>query len=267
MPNLSKDWLATMPSVTRFLFLSTLSITILLTVFHHPATPYFLPDGLLALLRRSFSPLGAPPVPLSLSDPSSLPSALYRALTSFLVYPLFASPTWPLACLSFITLATYSRHVEEDRLPNPVGAARYTSALLFAALSLAALSLTDPPALYFSSALSLLFFVVTLDTTFAPYEALSFSSVLQQWHSPYLLLLLFCALFPPALWPLALGIGLAYAHHVVTEGMGRVWGVRLWGTPDVLVRLYERWGIGMRKFGFQTRPGLQLGGETPPVEH
>lgn len=268
MPNLSKDYLSTLPSITKFLFYSSLSLTLFLSAVHSPFLAYLLPDRSLAALHHY---VGLPTLTFPSNLSSLFPLGLHRLLSPFLLHPLFSAPTFLLACASFISLVTYSRHIEEAHLPDPAGAARYTSALLFPVFCIVTVVLgqlaagsapAKPPAPYFNTALTLVFYVITLDTTFAPYEALSASSLLQQWHSPWLLLVLFTCLFSPAFTACMVGIMLAYLHHVVTQGVGRVWGVRLWGTPDWLVALYERWGIGVRKIGLHAQEGgVQLGGD------
>ena len=267
MPNLSRDYLSTLPSITKFIFYTSLIFTLFLSAVHAPFLSYFLSES---TLKAVYHYVGANSMTFPFSFYKLIPYNLYRLLTPFFLHPMFVSPTFVLSCASFITLVSYSRHIEEERLLHPAGAAKYTTALLFAAFCILTLSLSQmysatpvlprPP--YFQTALTMVFFVATLDTTFAPYEPLSSSSVLQQWHSPYLLLILFSVLFPMAFAPCMGGILLAYAYHVLTVGVGRVWGVRLWGTPDWLVALYERFGIGVSKVGLSAMDGgEQLGGE------
>ena len=273
--DLTKEYMATLPSITKALFYSTLSLTLFLTALHSPLISYALPAPLLHTLRLY---VGVPSLLFSPTAVTTWPFALHRLVAPFLLYPLLSPPTLLLSLASLITLLLYSRNIEEERLLHASGAAKYTSALAFALLFLLSTSTLSslssskaspddlpqapPPSPYFASALSLLFFIVTLDTTFEPYEPLSFSSILQQWHSPYLLLVLFSVLSPAVFGSVVLGIVCAYVYHVVTVGAGRVWGVRLWGVPEWMVRLYERWGIGERKIGLQAREGgVQLGGQ------
>ena len=271
--NLTREYLSTLPSITKFLFYATLSFTLLLTLLHTSPISYLLPAPLLSTLRLH---LGVPSLLFSPSTLTSLPFELHRLLAPFLLYPLPSSPTFLLSVASFLTLLLASRHIEEEHLLHAAGAAHYTSAIAFALTFFLATStlssysssspsspadLPPPPPVYFSSSLFLLFFIATLSTTFAPFSPLASSSLLQQWHSPYLLLLLFCILAPPAFGSAVWGISAAYLYHVATEGVGRVWGMRLWGVPEWLVRLYERWGIGERKIGLQAMEGgVQLGG-------
>jgi hypothetical protein len=261
MPDISRAYFETLPSVTRGLLFPSLLFCGVLSLSHSSLLRYLLPSSFLYSLQSA----------LSLEHFVYLPSRalgsleLYRFLTPFLLFPLLISPTSVVCVISFITLALYSRAIEEEHLPHPAGAARYTSALAFCVVFCLATASVSGSASFpfpYSLSLSLLFFIITYYTTFAPYSPLSFSSILMQWHSPYLLLLFFSFLLPPSLPSLFRGIVAAYLHHVATAGMKRVWGWSAWGVPDALVRLYERFGIGVRKIGFQVREGgARLGGE------
>ena len=261
MPDISRTYFETLPSVTRGLLFSSLLFCGVLSLGHSSLLRYVLPASFLHSLQAA----------LSLDHFVYLPSKafgsleLHRLITPFLLFPLLTSFTSLVCVASFITLALYSRAIEEEHLLHPAGAARYTSALAFCVVfCLATASFSGSASFPFpySLSLSLLFFVVTYYTTFAPYSPLSFSSILLQWHSPYLLLLVFSFLLPPSLPSLFRGIVAAYLHHVATAGMQRVWGWSAWGVPGWLVSLYERFGIGVRKIGFQVREGgARLGGE------
>lgn len=285
MPDLSRSYVETLPSVTRVLFLSSLGLCLLISAVHVPFLSY--------LPASYIQPLQSVLHPFTFSMPASLSTTLlsssfylhvHRLVTSFVMYPLLLPPTFVLCCLSLTLLAVYSRAIEEEYLYNATGAAQYTSALAFAATFLLSFSLVPTPSLssavdgaakppppllrydapadgvYFSLSLALLAFVITLYTSFEPYAPLSFTSLLLNWQSAYILAALLSVLAPPLLPSLLLGVLCCYAYHFATTGAQRVWGRRLWATPDWLVRLYERWGVGVRKMGFTAHDGgRQLG--------
>ena len=284
MPDISRSYVQTLPSITRVLFLSSLSLCVLLSVAQLP---------FLRLLPSSVvRPLQSLLHPFTFSLPGSLAASLFssafyvhlhRLVSPFILYPLLLPPTFVLSCLSLTLLAVYSRAIEEEQLYNAAGAAQYSSALAFAATFLLSFHLLPTPSLssspsaeagpallpfaaptapYFSLSLSLLMFVITLYTSFAPYAPLSFTALLLQWQSVYVLAAALSIFAPPLLPSLLLGILSCYAYHFATTGAQRVWGRPLWATPQWLVNMYERWGIGERRLGFTAQEGgRQLGGE------
>ena len=277
MPDISRSYVETLPSVTRVLFLSSLGLCLLVSAAHLPFMSY-LPASIVHPLQSVLHPFTFS-LPASLSATvfsSSFYLHFHRLLTSFLVYPLLLPPTFVLSCLCFILLAVYSRAIEESYLYHASGAAQYTAALAFAVTFLLSFSLIPKPTLssgsggdheqlsvradapsglYFNLSLSLLMFVVTLYTSFDPYAPLSFTSLLLQWQSAYVLAAVLSVLAPPALPSLLLGVLCCYCYHFATSGAHRVWGRQLWGAPQWLVALYERWGVGTRKFGFNAHEG------------
>ena len=263
MPDLSRPYVETLPSITRVLFLTSLSLCLLLSAAQLPFLRY-LPASIHQPLQSTLHPLNLS-LPASLSTSllsAALPFHLHRLLTAFVVYPLLLPPTFFLSSLSLLLLVVYSRGIEEQYCYNASGAAQYTSALAFAVTFLLSFSLTPaaPSGLYFSLSLSLLTFIITLYTSFEPYAPLSFTSLLLQWQSAYVLSAALSVLAPPLLPSLLLGVLCCYAYHFATSGAQRVWGRSLWGTPHWLVRAYERWGVGVRKLGFTAHDGgRQLG--------
>ena len=286
MPNISRSYVETLPSVTRVLLLSSLGLCLLLSAAHLPVMRY-LPHSVVRPLQSVLHPFTFS-LPSSLSTTLFSSSAylhLHRLVTSFLVYPLLLPPTFVLSSLCLILLAVYSRALEEEHLYNASGAAQYTSALAFAVTFLLSFHLLPRPSLsssaesaaadeallsfrsdapsgglYFGLSLSLLMFIVTLYTSFDPYAPLSFTSLLLQWQSAWILAAVLSVLAPPLLPQLALGVLACYAYHAATTGAQRVWGRSGWATPTWLVALYEKWGIGERRLGFTAQGGgRQLG--------
>ena len=286
MPDISRSYVETLPSITRILFLTSLSLCLLLSAAHLPFLSY-LPASVIQPLQSFLHPF-------TFSLPGSLSTTLFsdafyvhihRLVTAFFVYPLLLPPTFILSVVSLTLLAIYSRAIEEEYLYNASGAAQYSSALAFAVTFLLSFSLIPKPSLsllsaaedepeplmslradapsdglYFNLSLALLTFVITLYTSFEPYAPLSLTSLVLQWQSAYILAALLSMFAPPAMPSLLLGVLCCYAYHFATSGAHRVWGRQLWATPTWLVGLYERWGVGIRKFGFTVQEGgRQLG--------
>ena len=211
MPDISRSYIQTLPSITRILFLSSLGLCLLISAAQLPLLGY-LPDAVVLPLRSLLHPF-------SFSLPASLHTTLFssafylhlhRLLSPFLLYPLLLPSTFALSVVSFVLLALYSRAIEEEYYFNPSGAAQYASALAFAVTFLLSLSLIPKPSMsmlskspstvpesslplgrldapsgpYFDLSLAMLQFIITLYTSLDPYRPLSFTGMLACSGSP-----------------------------------------------------------------------------------
>ena len=243
MVDLSRNWLATLPSITKFWFYACLITSIIFTL---PALPYISETKLSSYLSAAY---------LSLDWDLIRSGQIWRLVTPFLVIGAFIPGLISFTFVCLTILGIYCRELEETYYSNPRGAAQLTTTIIFGAAFLLAMSKLIQAPFY---ALPLIFFIVTHLTTLNPYQTLGTSNVLLRWHLPYILLTLIALTAPSMTGQAFVGILIGYAFHLMTVRLYENFGLRLWVTPRTLIYFYEKYGIGQRKILFTQAAGHSI---------
>lgn len=245
---LSKQYIRTLPSITKFWLFSCLTTSIICTLpalthtVQLPSSISWLFDGSLFDLDWNLISNGQ----------------IWRLFTSFLVVGAFVPGLTLFTVMCMILIGTYVRELEEYYYADGSrGAARLTAVLLFGACALIGIAnkVTKTPFL----GMPLIFFAISHLALLDPWQRLGESNVLVRWHLPYLLLVPLAMVALPMVGQAFVGILLGYVYYIITVRVKERFNISLWmHEPSLLVRIYQHFGIGQPKIGLAAQQGHSI---------